>query len=86
MRGGSAAVGAVAEDGAVEVGEDVDVRGAAGVVAREDGGELRDAVVLGGLEAAEEGGVEVGGVGDVAVAGGDDAGVDAGGVAVWGGC
>ena len=56
---------------------------AAGVVAWEDGGELRDAVVLGGLEAAEEGGVEVGGVGDVAVAGGDDAGVDAGGVAVW---
>ena len=39
--------------------EDVDVRGAAGVVAGEEGGELGDAVVLGWLEAAEEGGVEV---------------------------
>lgn len=84
MRGGAAVVGAVAEDGAVEVREDVDVWGAAGVVTGEEGGELGDSVVLGGLEATEEGGVEVGGVGGVAVSGGDDAGVDAGGVAVFG--
>lgn len=83
MRGGAAGVGAVAEDGTVEVREDVDVGSAAGIVAREDGGELGDAVVLGRLEAAEEGSVEVGGISGVAVSRGDDAGVDAGGVAVW---
>lgn len=83
MRGGAASVGAVAKHGTVEVRKDVDVGGAAGVVAGKYGGKLGDAVVLGGLEAAEEGGVEVGGVGGVAVAVGYDAGVDAGGVAVW---
>jgi hypothetical protein len=51
-------------------------------VAGEDGGELRDAVIVGGLQAAEVGGVDVGGVGGVAVSLRDDAAVDAGGVAV----
>ena len=55
---------------------------AAGVVAGEDGGELRDSVIVGGLQAAEVGGVDVGGVGGVAVSLRDDAGVDAGGVTV----
>ena len=85
VRDAAAGVGAVGLDGAVEVGEDVDVWCAASVVPGEDGGELRDAVVLGGLQAAQEGRVEVGGVTGVTIAGGDDAGVDTGGVAVCGG-
>lgn len=84
VRGGSATVGAVAEDGAVEVSQDVDVGGTAGVVTWEDGGELGDTVILGGLETTEEGGVDVRGVRAVTVAACDNAGVDTGGVAVWG--
>lgn len=84
MRGGSATVGAVAEDGAVEVSEDVDVGSAAGVVTREDGGKLGNTVVLGGLETTEEGIVDVGSIGGVTVAACDNSGVDTGGVAVWG--
>lgn len=51
-------------------------------MAGEDGGELRDAVFVGSLQAAEKGGVDVGGVGGVAVPFRDDACVDTGGVAV----
>ena len=54
----------------------VDVRGTAGVVAREDGLELHDALLVAGLDTAQEGRVEVAGVGGVAVAAGLDTGVD----------
>lgn len=47
-----------------------------GVVAREDGLELDDAVLVAGLDSAQEGGVEVSCVGLVAVAAGLDTGVD----------
>lgn len=84
MRGGEVEDGAVGVGRGVEVDEDVDVWGAAGVVAGHEGLEKSDAVVVGLLDATEESGVEVGGVGGgVAVAAGGDAGVDAGGVAVY---
>jgi hypothetical protein len=54
----------------------VDMSGAAGVVTREDGLELHDAVGVGLLQTAQEGGVEVCLVVGVTVAVGDDAGVD----------
>ena len=72
----------VGEHGRVDVHHDVDMVGATGVVTREEGFELGDAVGVGLLETAEEGGVQVGGV-TVAVPAGGDAGVDACGVAVW---
>lgn len=49
VRDVAAGVGAVGVLGAVEVGEDVDVSGAAGVVAWEEGLELSDALVVGRL-------------------------------------
>lgn len=68
----------------VQVHHNVDVRRAPRVVAREERVELRDAVGVGGLHAAEEGRVQVGRVaGRIAVATGGDAGVDAGRIAVW---
>ena len=73
--------GAVGEGGGVGVHHDVDVRRAARVVAREEGVELRRAVGVGLLHAAEEGGVDVGRVA-VAVAVGHHARVDARRVAV----
>ena len=54
----------------------MDVRGTAGVVAREDGLELDDTLLVAGLDTAQEGRVEVAGVGGVAVAAGLDTGVD----------
>ena len=54
----------------------MDVGCTSGVVAREDGLELDDALAVGGLDSAQEGGVEVCRVGGVAVAAGLDAGVD----------
>lgn len=54
----------------------MDVRGTAGVVAREDGLELDDTFLVAGLDPAQPSRVEVAGVGRVAVAAGLDAGVD----------
>lgn len=75
------AVGVV---GCILVDDHVVVGGAAGVVARENSFEARDAVGGGWLHAAQEGGVDVGEVVCVAVAGLDHAGVDACCVAVPG--
>jgi hypothetical protein len=55
----------------------VDVGCTPGVVAWEDGLELHDAVLVAGLDSAEEGGVQVGCIGVVAVPAGLDTGVDA---------
>lgn len=82
VRDGAAGVRAVWQDLAVEMRLDMHVCCAAGVMAGEDGGELRNTVFVSGLQAAEVSGVDVGGVGGVAVAFRDDAAVDAGGVAV----
>ena len=83
VRGGRVDERVVREGRRVQVHHDVDVRRAARVVAREQCVELRNAVGVGGLHAAEEGCVQVGRVaGRVAVAAGGDAGVDSGGVAV----
>jgi hypothetical protein len=57
MRHGIAGVRAVGEDGPVLVGNNVDVGGATSVVAGEGGEELRDTLVVSGLNATEEGGV-----------------------------
>lgn len=70
------------QDRAVDVGEDVDVGGAAGVVTWEDGGELGDAVILSRLKAAKEGLVDVRGIIGIAITTGYDAGVDASSIAV----
>lgn len=75
--------GVVGEDGRVgRVDEDVDVVGTREVVTGEDGLELRDAVLVRLLDAAEPGRVNVVDVGLVAVAAGYDAGVYTRGVAV----
>lgn len=78
MGGVEAADGVVLEDlGLVGgVGEDVDVGGAAGVVAGEDGLELGDTLLVGLLETTEEGCVEVGLVIGVAIAAGGNTRVD----------
>lgn len=81
VRGGQVVDGAVLADGGVLVQDGVDVDGAAGVVAREEGVEGGDALLVGGLEAAEEGLVEDRGVLRVAVAGVGGSGVDSGRVA-----
>lgn len=70
-----ARVGAVHVVGAVGVDSHVDVDGSAGVVAGEDGLELDEAVIVGGLKTAKEGGVQVAVVG-FEVAAGRDARVD----------
>lgn len=70
----AAGVRAVCLCGAVDVGGDVDVCGAAAVPAGEVCDDLGDAVLVGGLDATEEGGSE-GAVGF-------DARVGTGGVAV----
>lgn len=75
--------GAVLADGGVVVEEGVNVRGTAGVVASEDGVELSDTLLVGGLESTQPGLVQDAGVGRVAVAVVGGAGVDTGGVAVW---
>lgn len=76
------AEGAVGVEGGVVVDHQVDVGGTGGVVAGEDGLELGNTILIGGLDAAEPGLVDVGLVGGVTVTAGDDAGVDTGGVAV----
>lgn len=76
------AEGPVGVDSGVGVDDDVNVRGARGVVPWEDGLELCNAVRVGLLDAAQEGLVDVGGIARVAVALCDDAGVDASGVGV----
>lgn len=81
MRGGQVVHGAVLADGGVLVEDGVDVDGAAGVVAREEGVEGGDALLVGGLQATEEGLVEHRGVLRVAIAGVGGSRVDAGGVA-----
>lgn len=68
--------------GCVGVHQDVDVGCSSSVVAGEDGRELRDAIVVRLLDAAQECRVEVGRISRVAVALGHDARVDARGVAV----
>lgn len=76
--------GAVGEGLSVQVHHDVDVRGAARVVAREERRELNDAVLVSRLDAAQPRVVDVGRVrGSHAVALGRDAAVDTGGVAVF---
>lgn len=57
-------------------GRTVNVGGSAGVMTREDGLELQDAVLVGFLQTTKEGGVQVGGVVGVAVAAGRDTRVD----------
>jgi hypothetical protein len=76
------AQGSVAVDGGVGVNQQVDVSGAGGVVAREDGLELDNTVGVSLLDTAEESLVDVGLIGGVAVAGSDDTGVNTGRVAV----
>lgn len=83
VRKGGVVDGAVLADGGVGVVQQrVDVGGAAGVVAREDGVERGDALLVGGLEAAQPGQVEDTDVVRVAVAGVGRARVDTGRVAV----
>lgn len=72
----------IGKERGVCVHHDVDVGGTAGVVAREDGLELCNAIGVGLLDSSEEGVVEVRLVIRVAVAVRNDAGVDAGAVAV----
>lgn len=55
----------------------MNVGGTAGVVAGEDGLELDHAIVVAGLDTAQEGCIEVGGIRGVTVAAGFNAGVDA---------
>lgn len=83
MSKGGIVDGAVLADGGVGVVQQrVDVGGAAGVVTREDGVERGDALVVGGLEAAQPGQVEDADVVRVAVAGVGRARVDSSRVAV----
>lgn len=77
----SSSVGTVLIGGSVEVGEDVEVGGSAGVVTWEKGGELCDSLVRGWLKLSQEGGVQVAEVGRVSVTAGDNTRVDTGGVA-----
>ena len=62
--------------------KDVHVRGAAGIMTREDTLELRDAISVRGLQSSQKRAIEICRVVFVAIAGTDDAAVDAGGVAV----
>ncbi|KAF1786391.1 hypothetical protein GQ600_2645 [Phytophthora cactorum] len=78
----STRVRVVLEQRAVVRADDVDVRCAGRVVAREDGRVGRHAVLVRGRESAQERLVDVGGVGAVAVAAGHDARVHTRGVAV----
>lgn len=73
--GAAAGVRVVGQQGVALGGQDVDVVGAAAVVAREDGVELDDALGVGLGYAAQEGGVEAGLAGALG-----DARVDSGGV------
>lgn len=75
-------IGTVGVGGAIEVGEDVDVVCAGGVVAWEESSELGNAERIRWLEAAKEGCVDVGGVRGITVAGGDNTGVDTSAIAV----
>lgn len=54
---------AIGSRGGIEVDQDVNVGGSSRVVARDEGLEERDTVVVSLLNTTEEGGVEVGGVG-----------------------
>lgn len=67
MCDGAAGVRAVWEDLTIEMRLDVNMCCAAGVVTGEDGGELRNTVFIGALQAAEVGGVDVGGICGVTV-------------------
>jgi hypothetical protein len=82
VRDVAAGQGAVLEQAGADVGDDVDVGGAARVVTGEEGAERGHAVLVGGLDAAGKGLVQVGGVVAVAVAVVLDARVDTGRVAV----
>lgn len=62
--------------GGVDVGQDVDVVRAAGVVARDERGELQHAVVVADLDAAEGSVVDIGQVRGVAVVVGNNTSVD----------
>lgn len=74
----------VGSRGGVEVDQDVDVVRSSGVVARNEGVEEHDTIVVGFLDTTKEGGVEVGGIGrGVAVAIGRDTRVHTGRVAVY---
>ena len=75
--------GVVGVDSGIErVRHDVDMGGAAGVVAREQGIELDDTVLVGLGDAAEEGLVDVGRIVGVAIAAGNDTRVNTSRVAV----
>lgn len=76
------AQGLVGEQRGVGVNHDVDVGGTAGVVAREDGLELSNTIIVGQLDTTQPGVVDVGLVGAVTVAAGNNTGVDTGRIAV----
>lgn len=81
-RGDLIAEGAVGVDGGIGVDKNVDVGGAARLVAGEGRLELSNTVGIGGLDAAQPGLVDVGLVTAVTVSGGNNARVHTGGVAV----
>lgn len=81
VRNVSASIGTVLIGCAVEVGEDVEVGGSAGVVTWEEGGELGDSLIRCRLELSQECGVQVAEVGRVSITAGDNTGVDTCGIA-----
>ncbi len=80
--GDRVAQGSVGKDGGVGVDHQVDVGGAGGVMAGEDGLELHNTVAVAQLDTAEPGVVDVGLIRRVTVTGSNNTGVDTGGVAV----
>lgn len=82
MRDGAASDGVVGEEGGVEVGEDVDVVSASGVMSWKDGVESQNAVGVAVLDPAESSLVDVGRVGRVSVTAGNNAAVYTSAVAV----
>jgi hypothetical protein len=77
-----AAQSVIGQEGSVGVSHDMDVSRSAGVMAREDGLELRNTITVCLLDSAKPGLVDVGLVGAVAITICDDTGVNTGGVAV----
>lgn len=77
----SSSIGTVLIGSSVEMGEDVEVGGSAGVMTWEEGGKLCDSLVRGWLKLSHEGGVQVAEVGRVSVTAGDNTRVNTGGVA-----
>lgn len=59
VRNVTAAVRSIFKDGAIEMGEDVNVRGTADVMTREKSFEVCDAEVVGRLKAAQKGVIQV---------------------------